>query len=196
MGFGFNLAFPFLLFLCGLSVLAAIIVSLVKKKAKPALFVVGGWGLFALIIQIRIWVVDYYKPMPLTKADIEGVYRIDTSFYPGANARWQYEHILFTIDSNLYKVKIRYDGEGQKVFNDYVYWKQYSTPQLWQFGRGSRGITTDAKLTFRIVPDSVMILGCQPILYRSHNRFYYVFENTPWGNLFFRKSDSPEAENW
>ncbi len=191
MGFGFNLLFPFLVLLAAVSLLIALFFSIRRKTFKPML-VTAGIVMIPVLILSGIWLFNkYYQPMNISKGDIYGNYRIDTTFYPGKQARWQYEHIRFELDSHFYKVNIQFEGDsaGQRIINGSINWKTGSHPQLWEFGRFSVGISAESGFVGRIVPDSIMILGRQPILYRSHNRFYYVFENTPWGNLFFRKED-------
>lgn len=94
MGFGFNLiGFPLLLLATG----GLIIYVIAKQTWKPLLIIAGLWGVTILVFVMAMILNHYRTPIRLTKKDIVGNYRIDTNFYPGINAKWQYDHYRFTI---------------------------------------------------------------------------------------------------
>lgn len=169
MGFGFNLfGFPILL----LTIVGLIILFVVSKK-KIALKILG--GLFGLTILVFILgsIADYYRtPIRLTKHDIVGEYRIDTTFYPGTNASWQYDHFKFYITkkNNIIFVSMK-EKEIPKTFYKHRIKYSEGPPDLWS-----------------VVSDSTHhIIKNQPTLYRGHDKFYYVFHSDKFGNVFFRK---------
>src|SRR5687768_4659316 len=94
MGFGFNLiGFPLLLLATG----GLVAYAIAKKDWKPLLIVSALWGLTILLF-IAATIADHYRtPIRLTKTEIIGDYRIDTNFFSGRNAKWQYDHYRFTI---------------------------------------------------------------------------------------------------
>ena len=168
MGFGFNLfGFPLLI----LATVGLIIYFLATKK-KIALKLLGGlWALTILIFCLGLFMNKFRKPFSLTKQDIIGEYRIDTNFYPGTNAKWQYEHFKFTILPND---SLRfYQTNKDTILKTYTYKLKYSSgpPDLWS-------IVNDT--TYKILKNP-------PTLYRGHNKFYYVIRSDNYGNMFFRK---------
>jgi hypothetical protein len=169
MGFGFNLfGFPLLI----LATVGLLIYFFVSQK-KIALIILGGLWVLTISVIILNLIVDYNRtPIRLTKNDIVGEYRIDTTFYPGANAKWQYDHYKFYItnkDSILFIVM----KEKEIPRTIYKHKIKYSKipPKLWS-----------------VVADTThhLILN-QPTLYRGHDKFYYVFHSEKFGNMFFRK---------
>ena len=168
MGFGFNLVgFPLLI----LASVGLIIYFLMTKK-KIAIKLLGGlWALTIIVFCLGLFMAKSRKSIGLTKQDIVGDYRIDTNFYSGTNARWQYEHFKFTITSNdnLHFYKTSKDT----ILKTYSYKLKFSggPPDLWS-----------------IINDSTYkILKHLPTLYRGHNKFYYVIRSDNYGNMFFRK---------
>ncbi len=123
MGFGFNLfGFPLLI----LATFGLLIYFFVSQK-KIALIILGGLWVLAISVIILNLIVDYNRtPIRLTKNDIVGEYRIDKTFFPGTNAKWQYDlykfyitnkdSILFVvmkekeIPRTIYKHKIKYSN--------------------------------------------------------------------------------------
>ena len=149
-----------------------LLIYFVLTKKKIALKVLGGlWALTILIFGLGLFMDNFRKPISLTKQDIIGEYRIDTNFYPGRNAKWQYENYKFTITSNdsLYFYQI----SGDKIFKSYAYKLKYSSgpPDLWSIANDT----------------TCKILKYPPTLYRGHNKFYYVIRSDNYRNMFFRK---------
>jgi hypothetical protein len=169
MGFGFNLfGFPLLI----LATFGLLIYFFVSQK-KIALIILGGlWVLAISVIILSLFVDQYRKPIHLTKNEIVGEYRIDTTFYPGANAKWQYDHYKFYI-TNKDSILFLEMEEKEIPRTIYKHKIKYSNipPKLWS-----------------IVADTTHhIIINQPTLYRGHDKFYYVFHSEKFGNMFFRK---------
>ncbi|WP_224997033.1 hypothetical protein [Cesiribacter sp. SM1] len=169
MGFGFNLiGFPLLILLT-----IGLIVGFIFTRKKGLLKLLGiVWGLLILLIIVGT-ISDYYRrPIRLTKNDIVGTYRIDTSFYPGENARWQYEHVKFQItEDDEFILTVMQDDNNYKELHGQVVWSS-GPPDLW---------------TVKMDDTTHHIVESGPTLYRGHDRFYYVFESSKWNNMFFRK---------
>ena len=168
MGFGFNLiGFPILL----LATAGLIIYAIARRTWKPLLVAVAIWG-FTILVFIMAAIADHYrKPIRLTKVDIVGNYRIDTNFFKGENAKWQYDHYKFTITAtdSIYF----YVTDKDTVLKTFKGKLNYSSgpPDLWR-------IMSDT--TYHVIKNS-------PTLYRGNNKFYYVFHSDLYGNMFFRK---------
>ncbi len=169
MGFGFNLfGFPILI----LATVGLLIYFFATQK-KIALIILGGlWGLTILVFILGSIADHHRTPIRLTKHNIVGEYRIDTTFFPGKNATWQYEHYKFYItDKDSILFVVMKEKEIPQTF--YKHKIEYSDgpPDLWT-----------------IVADSTHhIIRNQPTLYRGHDKYYYVFHSDKFGNVFFRK---------
>ena len=169
MGFGFNLfGFPLLI----LATVGLLIYFFVSQK-KIALIILGGLWVLTISVIILNLIVDYNRtPIRLTKNDIVGEYRIDKTFFPGTNVKWQYDHYKFYItnkDSILFIVM----KEKEIPRTIYKHKIKYSKipPKLWS-----------------VVADTTHhLIRNQPTLYRGHDKFYYVFHSEKFGNMFFRK---------
>ena len=127
-------------------------------------FAIGGYSILVLI-------AHFNKPIQLKREDTYGTYRIDTNFYPGTNAHWQYNRYRIEITSADSIKLIAYDVYG-RFQSKYSYRITYSTSYcgLWN------------------APDAQHhMLWHNPSLYRTHNGFYYVLKSKRYGNMFFRK---------
>jgi len=166
MGFGFNLfGFPILM-------IATVFLILYATRRPSAIKVLAFiWGVVILLI-INATISDYLlKPIALTKKKIVGDYRIDTTFFNGKNARWQYHRYCITISNNdsLYIRVLDEKGSPTKVYPYKIKYAQRN-PHLWT-----------------VVSDSTHhIIAENPTLYRGHSRFYYVFHSHRFGTMFFR----------
>ncbi|RPD43382.1 hypothetical protein [Paracnuella aquatica] len=168
MGFGFNLiGFPLLLLATG----GLVIYAIAKQTWKPLLIVAAIWGLTILLF-ITATIADYFRtPISLTKADIIGEYRVDTNFFSGTNAKWQYDHYRFKItssDSIIFYVTNK--DTVIKTFKEKILYSS-GPPDLWK---------VQSDTTYHI-------LKYPPTLYRGYKKFYYVFKSDIYGNMFFRK---------
>jgi hypothetical protein len=168
MGFGFNLiGFPILL----LATLGLFIYAINKQTCKPLLVIAALWGSIILMFIVVTISDNFRTPIRLTKADIIGKYCIDTNFFSGTNARWQYDHFSFTITPNdSINFYVTNKDTVIKFFKERI---SYSSgpPDLWQVQSNT----------------PYHIIKYPPTLYRGHQRFYYVFTSGIYGNMFFRK---------
>jgi hypothetical protein len=168
MGFGFNLiGFPLLLLATG----GLVIYAVVKQTRKPFLVVAALWSLTLLLFIIGTIADHFRTPIRLTKADITGEYRIDTNFFSGTNAKWQYDHYRFTITPSdsiiFYVTKI---DTVIRTYRDKIIYSS-GPPDLWK---------VQSDTTYHVIK-------YPPTLYRGHKKFYYVFKSDIYGNMFFRK---------
>jgi hypothetical protein len=129
----------------------------------------------AIIIITSGKIADHLrKSIRLIRADIIGEYRIDTNFYNGKNAQWQYHRYRFTItpqDSILF-----YVGSKDTIIKTFRGKILYSDgpPDVW-------------KIQEDITSPTFHVIKTPPTLYRGHSTFYYVFKSNFYGNMFFRK---------
>lgn len=176
MGFGFNfIGFPLLLLATG----GLVIYAIAKQSWKPLLVVAVLWGLTILLF-FTATIADHFRtPIRLEKADIIGEYRIDTNFFSGTNAKWQYDHYRFTItptDSIIFYVTNK-DTIIKSVQEKIMY--ADGPPALWK-------VQSDTTIYH--------VVRYPPTLYRGHKKFYYVFKSNYYGNMFFRKVDNNKQE--
>lgn len=162
--------FPLLI----LATVGLLVYFFVEKKKSTLIILAGVWGLTIIVINV-ISIADHYqRPIRLTKHDIVGEYRIDTKFFPGTNAKWQYEHYKFYItdkDSILFMV-LKEKGMPGALYKHKIKYSD-GPPDLWS-----------------IIADSTHhVIRNKPTLYRGHDKFYYVFHSEKFGNMFFRKTE-------
>jgi hypothetical protein len=170
MGFGFNLiGFPLLI----LTTLGLLVYFLnTKRKAALKIFM-ALWLLTIVVVATRLIADHYRTPISLAKTTIIGDYRIDTNFFGGTNAKWQYDHYRFTImptDSIFFYVTNK--DTVIRTFREKIVYSS-GPPDLWKVQGDS---------TYHIIK-------YPPILFRGHKKFYYVFKSRHYGNMFFRKTD-------
>lgn len=170
MGFGFNLiGFPLLI----LTTIGLLIYFFATKRKIALKILFAIWGLTILVI-ITVVISNHNRtPIRLTKSEIAGVYSIDTNFFKGTNARWQYDHYKFKItktDSFYFYVTSK--DTVLKTFTGRV---KYSSgpPDMWKV----QGET------------AYHVIKYPPTLFRGHSNFYYVFHSDNYGNMFFRKQN-------
>ena len=111
--------------------------------------------------------------MQMSRADAYGDYRIDTTFYPGRNARWQYAHYRFSItrtDSIAFMVMTD-TGTEARVYKHKI---KYSSREA------CRWSIDDTDTTFHVIKHP-------PTLYRKRYHFYYVFHSDRYGEMCFSK---------
>lgn len=169
MGFGFNLAFMFIILpFCGL----LLIFWLLSRKiifGKVLASVIA--GIIALVLLASI--LKYFNsPIILEKENYYGTYVIDRNFYSGKQADWQYNHYRFEIKENdsIYF----YHTDGERVITTYK-------------GKISTVNYHSARLILEMQPSTHHIIADNPTTYRGPHDFYLVFHSEKFGNLFFRK---------
>ena len=140
------------------------LIKYAKSKSKKRLII--------LVIALVIFSINYSiirqfeKPIRLKKEEIVGEYKIDTDFYPGKNANWQYDNYSFEITNNDQFI-LKHSNGSELAFD--ITWSS-GPPFLWTIKNPKH-----------------QIINRQVTLYRSHYKFYYVFNSSKWGNMFFRK---------
>jgi hypothetical protein len=145
------------------------------RKKRPLFFVSAGIAVLLLgyvAYAAILWLNKPKPPLRLAKADIVGEYRIDTTFYPGYQARWQYKHFMFkiTASDSIDFTEMGDMGFPRKHLQLPISYNP-SNPMLWRI---------EGKFWHHV-------LNGQPILFRGPERFYYVFHSEDFGNMFFRR---------
>lgn len=149
----------------------ALLVAFAFTRKRKYLAAVGAIWFFAIGgYSVLVLIARFNKPIQLKREDTYGIYRIDTNFYPGTNARWQYNRYRIEITPTDSIHLIAYDMYG-RLQSNHSYRITYSATYsgLWT--------APDAKHH---------MLWHNPSLYRTHNGFYYVLKSKRYGNMFFR----------
>jgi hypothetical protein len=170
MGFGFNIFFAGLLL--PLTVIMALIWLFTQSKTiGRALKIIGlTVGGLATLITISNLIFDKKE---ISHDDIFGEYVIDRSQFPGKQADWQYNHFRFVITRQ--QRLLFHCTEGERIIKTYTgrikFLQEYKLPRtIW-----------------RADSPSYHIIRHTPTLYRTPFSFYYVFDSTRFGNVFFTK---------
>lgn len=170
IGFGFNLAFVFLILPLSIFLVITWVHSQKKIFGKLLLFLwLGVIGIFALSFTVE----RIFAKKELVKADYYGDYIIDKNFFAGKQATWQYNHFRFTIteqDSIFF-----YVTEKEIILKTY---------------KGK--ITTvkphnSERLVIEMEKPTYHTLTNNPTTYREIGGFYLVFQSPKFHNMFFRK---------
>ena len=137
------------------------------------------WTFFASIVCVGLVGLLYllsplWTKMELDPKDYCGKYVIDCSFYPGRQAKWQYNHFRFEIlpsDSVLF-----YVTEGAKIVSTYR-------------GKAIWWTTSYSSVRMRLDMDSPthFIMASNPTTYRSIWDFRLIFATDRFGNVAFKK---------
>lgn len=136
----------------------------------------GGICFAALLIIIGYTINFFTSKMTVERDDVYGWYVIDRSKFPGAQADWQYEHYRFEI-TKTDSIKFYVTKRNYIII---VY-------------QGPVDISPDGVIVPMI--DYPMgfpkyhVLSQNPTLYRQPFSFYYVFESSLYGNMFFTKGE-------
>jgi hypothetical protein len=172
---GFSILFAFLfLFLFGSTLLLVIIWVISKEEIYGK--ILGTIWLTVLSLIIFFWLLNFLNSKTeLSENDIYGDYVIDKKMFKGKQADWQYEHFKFTITkSNIMDFHIMENGKIVKTISGKIGFKQfYASPRL----------------VMKFEEPKFHILKQNPTLYRSNWSYYYVFESSKYGNMFFKKSN-------
>ncbi|MBN1252706.1 MAG: hypothetical protein JXR51_04085 [Bacteroidales bacterium] len=173
MGFGFNMIFTLIVFPLLIILTIIFFVAFIKTRKKSfVLIILSIWVFVIASILFLSIIIQNDRPIRLKKADIIGEYRIDTNFYRGKNARWQYNHFNFQItDNEEFIFTVLNESKQNKVYKGCIIWK-LGPPDIW---------------TVEMNNSTHHVIANKPVLYRSHEKFYYVFKSKYWNNLFFRK---------
>lgn len=115
----------------------------------------------------------------LEREDIYGEYVIDRTKFPGRQADWQYNHFRLEITQRG-KVYFRVT-ENERIVRTYE--ANYSFPR-------TSGTPTISCYFDR---PAHHIVAQDPTLYRQPFSFYFVFESSKFGNVFFTKGTLESA---
>ena len=172
---GFSVFFYLIfLILIGSSLLLMLIWIISKKEIFGR--ILGIIWLTFLSLMILLWFISFLNSKTeLNQNDIYGDYVIDKTMFKGKQADWQYEHFKFTITkNNKMFFYIMENGKIVKTISGNIEFKKYyKSPRL--------------VLNFK--EPKFHILQQNPTLYRKNWSYYYVFESTKYGNMFFKKTN-------
>ncbi|KOS07735.1 hypothetical protein AM493_18040 [Flavobacterium akiainvivens] len=171
MGFGFNLAFIFII-IPGLALLFIIWLTGKKIAGKLILYIIAGViGLVMVSAILRF----FTSKTVLDKDDYYGTYVIDRSYFSGKQANWQYNSFRFEIKENDSIYFYHTDGEKiLKVYNGII-----STVEPYN----------SARLVIKMNKPTHHIIEGNPTTYRSAWSFYFVFNSEKFNNVFFKKGE-------
>lgn len=171
MGFGFNIAFFFIIM--PLLVILGILLAATNKKifGKSILAILG--GLAALVLFTSI--IHILMSNELDKDDYYGTYVIHRRFFAGKQSDWQYNNFRFEIKDNdsIYF----YHTNGDRILHTY------------------RGTITTVKpagserLVLHMERPTHHIIDDNPTTYRTSSGFYLVFNSEKFSNVFFTKGE-------
>ena len=119
---------------------------------------------------------EFMEDMEVRESDIVGTYVIDTDYFPGPDAEWQYDKYSFTIDRNkvLTFTERNLDGSIRG---------QCRTPISYNYNY----VTSDHLRLPRGCDKCHHVLSESPTLWRHWWSFTYVFTSPHYGNMYFRK---------
>ncbi|MBK7567258.1 MAG: hypothetical protein KBF42_09245 [Chitinophagales bacterium] len=176
----FFITLLFIFILAPISILLALIWLFSGKKLFGK--ILGGFWLLIFLLIVTGRIIDYFTtPINLEREDIYGEYVIDRNKYPGFQADWQYDHFRFEITKNdsIYF----YVTEGKAIVKTYSgtisFHHAYKRPRL---------IININAPRHHIIEDN-------PTLFRVPRDFYYVFNSSKFGNVFFTKGRWKEITN-
>lgn len=171
MGFGFNLAFIFII-IPGLALLFIIWLTGKKIAGKMILYVLAA---IAALVIISSALRFFTSKTVLKKSDYYGTYIIDHNYFPGKQADWQYNSFRFEIKENdsIYF----YHTDGEKVLHTYK--GIISTVKPYN----------SARLVVKMDKPTHHIIESNPTTYRSAWSFYLVFNSAKFNNVFFKKAE-------
>jgi hypothetical protein len=167
----FAIAFIFIFFLA-ISILLWILKLIFKKKIFSTLNI-GLWITF-LILPFLIMILNFFNSKTqLDKEDIYGNYIINREKCAGKQADWQYNHYRFKIteDDKIFFYITEKENILKTIEGTVSYNIGYASPHI--------------ELNFEEPKFHILIEN--PTLYREIWTFYYVFESSKYGNMFFTK---------
>lgn len=139
-----------------------------NKTTRIVLFLII--GLTIVVIARRI-----NKKMQLDRNDVYGEYIIDTTQFYGEQAKWQYNHYRFEIKRNN-KILFHLTRKN-KIVKTYI-----GTVEFLEGYKRPRIVIHFKDPVYHIVANN-------PTLYREIWSFYYVFNSSKFGNVFFKKGN-------
>ena len=174
----FALAFLFIFFLI-ISIFLFILKLIFKRKIFTTLNI--AWWLFFVSIPFILMIISFFtSKTDIEKDDIVGNYVINRNKCSGKQADWQY---------NNYRFKITQD--------DKIYFYITNKEQIIKTVKGNVTYTHTSfspHIKIEVEEPRFHILAENPTLYREIWSFYYVFESSKFGNMFFIKGDWEEID--
>ena len=137
-----------------------------NKTTRLVLFLIT--GLIIILVARRV-----NRKVELDRDDVYGEYIIDTTQFYGEQAKWQYNHYRFEIKRNN---KILFHlTDKNKIVKTYI-----GTIEFLEGYKHPRIVVHFKDPVYHIVRDN-------PTLYKEMWSFYYVFNSSKFGNVFFKK---------
>jgi hypothetical protein len=127
----------------------------------------------SLVILATInWIINSYKEKTTLKhKDYFGYYQIDTSFYPGKQAKWQFENLKLKLTVNNQLILMDKTFKNKIIKGKFITVTPYNS----------------ARLVIISTNQPHHLLKENPTTYRSNSSFYLVFHSDKFNNVFFRK---------
>ena len=172
MGFGFTLLLVFIIFPLTILLLLVWVISQKKVYGKILSYLwLGLIGFIALIYTIGSLTADKI----LSKEDYYGHYIIDTSYFKGKQANWQYDNFRFEIKENdsLYF----YVTDKERILKTYKGTIKTTDPSIYK----------SVRLSINMEQPAIHVLTSDPTVYRSAWSFFLVFHSDKFNNMYFRK---------
>lgn len=153
--------------------LAWLFTYVTKNNHLPIYILLGIWIAFIGGSGLLFLIRPYFESMIVNEEDNYGVYKIDLEKFNPEQSRWQHDNFELEINRDhylrLYKLK-----PERHIFDSVKY--TFDEDAL--------------NKRVRLETDSTQhhIIAENPTLYRKpFNHFYYVFESSKYGNMFFEK---------
>lgn len=163
------------------------------------------WGIY-LINSIINW---YSKsPTIVTKNRLYGNYIIDTTYFRGKNANWQYHHFKIKIEQDSLKLIIKknkfqrtiakktypilIEESSFFIFHDDYYSDKYiSDPNSKKYYFSNYTTWEQFKRSDSLINDSLThhIIKINPSILLKPHDFILIFFSTKYGNMYFKKED-------
>jgi type IV secretory pathway TrbL component len=152
-------------------ILILLVVGIVTKKKifikAPIYFII-----FLVFIATISWIINRYnEKITLKHKDYFGYYQIDTSFYPGKQAKWQFENLKLKLTANNQLLLYDKNSRNKIIKGKFTTVTPYNS----------------ARLVIISTNQSHHLLKENPTTYRSNSSFYLVFHSDKFKNVFFRK---------
>lgn len=172
----FGLAFLFISFLI-VSIILFILKLIFKKKIFNTLNI--AWWIFFISIPFILMILSFFtSKKEIEKEDLVGNYIIDRTKCSGKQADWQYNHYRFKITEDD-KIFFYVTENIIKTIEANITYTEY---------------THSPHIKIELDEPKFHILAENPTLYREIWAFYYVFESSKFGNMFFTKGNWKEID--
>ncbi len=144
-----------------------------KKSHLPIYILLGIWAVFLVGTGLMFLIRPYFESMIVNEEDNYGVYKIDLEKFSPRQSKWQHDNYELEINRDHY-LRL-YKQKPERHLIDSVKYEFVNGPY-------SKRIRLEKNSTHH------HIISDNPTLYRKpFNHFYYVFESSKYGNMFFKK---------